>query len=223
VPRGKIGKISEWGLYFITDRGLSKQGIFKDTEDALKAGVKVVQYREKEFSHEKMVEEAQKLKALCENFDADFIVNDHVGVAMAVDADGVHVGRGDEAVESARKKLGIERIVGGSARTLEQALGVQNAGADYVGFYPIFETATKIDAGSAVGVAALAEVVNALEIPVVAVGGITLGNLDSVLGARPASVVAISAVVGKPDVYAEALKIGNKIVSARKMLHDLHK
>ncbi|MBI4053010.1 MAG: thiamine phosphate synthase [Candidatus Diapherotrites archaeon] len=207
--------ILSWDLYFITDRNLSKRNIFLDCEDALRAGARVVQYREKNFSKKKMLEEALKIKALCRRFGASFIVNDNVGIAFETDADGVHVGQEDEAVENARKILGNEKIVGLTVHTVAEALEGGRLGADYLGFSPVFETSTKPDAGKAAGVGALAKVVNATSLPVVAIGGISEKNLPMVLQAKPCAVAMISAVVCADSVFETTSRIRKTILNSR--------
>ena len=132
-----------------------------------------------------------------------FIVNDHPDIAMAVDADGVHLGQDDLPVELARRLMGSNRIIGVSTHSIEQARAAQSAGADYVGFGPIFPTRTK-DAGQLQGVEGLRNVRRAATLPVIAIGGINDGNLDEVLRAGADGVAVISAILAAPDLHKAA-------------------
>lgn len=131
---------------------------------------------------------------------AAFIVNDHPDIAIAVDADGVHLGQDDLPVEEARKLMGGSRIIGVSTHSVEQARAAQSAGADYIGFGPIFTTKTK-DAGPSQGIDGLRQVRKAVMLPVIAIGGINGGNLDTVLRAGADGVAVISAILGAPDLH----------------------
>ena len=128
------------GFYFITDSGLSRAGHASDVKNALAAGVKVVQYREKDADTKTMVVEALKLKKLCRG--AIFLINDRVDVALAVGADGVHLGQDDMSIGSARKLL-PGKIIGVTARNLKEVIEAEKSGADYLGVAPIFCTTTK--------------------------------------------------------------------------------
>ncbi len=162
------------GYYFITDAALSRRGNMSDVKDALAAGVKIVQYRAKEVGTREMLAEAQELKNLCRG--AIFLVNDRVDVALAVDADGVHLGQEDMPYETARRLLGAGKIIGITVSNLEEARAAARQGADYLGVSPIFFTRTKADAGAPTGLALIKEIRNAVSLPLVAIGGITLAN-----------------------------------------------
>lgn len=198
------------GFYFITDNSLTKSGIAKDVEDAIKGGATIVQYREKSKDTGPMIEEARGIKKICKG-KALFLINDRVDVCLAADADGVHLGQSDMSYTTARKLLG-EKIIGVTAHNLKEAKEAEAIGADYIGVSPIFETKTKNDAGMAVGLRTLKEVAEAMSIPVVAIGGIDLSNAKSVMDAGATTLCAISATVGK-DVEAEVKKF-NEIITA---------
>ena len=134
------------GYYFITDTGLSRAGNVKDVRRALTAGVGIVQYRAKETGTRTMLTEARELKSLCQG--AIFLINDRVDVALAVDADGVHLGQEDMPYETARRLLGPDKIIGITVSTLAEARTAARQGADYLGVSPIFFTRTKPDAGT---------------------------------------------------------------------------
>lgn len=192
--------------YFITDRDLSQKGNVEDVKNALAAGVCAIQYRNKINDIEVMVEEAKEIKKLCDQTLVPFIINDALDVALVVDADGVHIGQGDVAYSAAREALGSDKIIGVSVSTLEEALLAKEAGANYLGVGPIFETATKLDAGTPCGVHLIHEIKKVCHLPLIAIGGITLENAKSVIEAGADSLCAISAVIGKENVEKEIKK-----------------
>jgi thiamine-phosphate pyrophosphorylase len=201
------------GYYFITDTGLSRQGNVSDVKNALAAGVRIVQYRAKEFSTRMMLAEAAELKKLCRG--AVFLVNDRVDVALAVGADGVHLGQEDLPFETARDLLGPDKIIGITVSSLEEALTAARQGADYLGVSPIFFTQTKPDAGPPTGLPLLREIRNAVTLPLAAIGGITLTNAAEVIAAGADMICAISEVVARPDVCAAVEKF-QKLFARRK-------
>ena len=144
------------GYYFITDTRLSRAGNARDVEQALAAGVRLVQHRDKEADTAAMIAEARILRRLCRS--ALFLVNDRVEVALAVDADGVHLGQEDLHYREARRLLGENKIIGITVNTVEQALEAASLGADYLGVSPIFATQTKPDAGEPAGLSLLREI-----------------------------------------------------------------
>jgi len=192
------------GYYFITDARLSRAGNISDVRCALAAGVKIVQYRAKDIGTREMLAEALELKRLCRG--AIFLVNDRVDVALAVDADGVHLGQEDLPCIEARRLLGPKKIIGITVSSLEEARIAVRQGADYLGVSPIFATQTKLDAGIPTGLALLREVSRAVSLPLVAIGGLTLQNTPEAINAGAQMVCAISAVVTKNDVRGEIEK-----------------
>lgn len=186
------------GYYFITDTNLSRQGNLSDVRNALVAGVKIVQYRAKEAGTRVMLAEALELKRLCQG--AIFLVNDRVDVALAVDADGVHLGQEDLPYETARRLLGPEKIIGITVSSLAEALTAARQGADYLGVSPIFLTTTKPDAGAPTGLTLLREIRAAVDLPLAAIGGITLTNAREVIAAGADMICAISQVVTNVEV-----------------------
>lgn len=193
------------GYYFITDSGLSLSGNISDVRSAVAAGVRVVQYRNKSNITREMYEEALSLKRICEG-KANFIINDRLDVALAVGADGVHIGLEDMPYGEARRLLGPDKIIGVTVHDLEESLEAEAMGADYIGLSPIFATGTKGDAGAPCGTGLIAEVKKRCRVPLVAIGGIDLSNVDEVIAAGADMVCAISAVVTKQDVAAAILK-----------------
>ena len=194
-----MSKLKDFGLYFITDSKLTKKGIINDVKSAIKGGVKIVQYREKGASTKKMIEEAKEIKKLCKKNNVIFLINDRIDVALAVDADGVHLGCDDLPYQSARKLLGKNKIIGLSANSAEQALQNQKLGADYTAIGPIYFTTTK-KISRAIGLAPIFQLKNKLKIPFVAIGGINESNINDVLKAGAKNVAIISAIVAKDNV-----------------------
>ncbi len=192
------------GFYFITDARLSRAGNAADVQNALAAGVRVVQYREKHAHARALFEEAARLRAVCR--EALFLVNDRVDVALAVGADGVHLGQQDLPCLAARRLLGPGKIIGITVSSLEEARQAVREGADYLGVSPIFATATKADAGKPAGVRLLQALRREVELPLIAIGGITLANAPAVIEAGAHGLCAISAVVTQADVRGEIAK-----------------
>ncbi|HDP16464.1 MAG TPA: thiamine phosphate synthase [Candidatus Omnitrophica bacterium] len=193
------------GYYFITDADLSRKGNLDDVKNAVEAGASVVQYRSKLDDTEHMLEEARLLKEICNN-KALFIINDRVGIALAVDADGVHLGQGDMPYETARGLLGKDKIIGVTAHDLGEAMLAEKKGADYLGVSPVFSTTTKEDAGSPCGTGLIREIKRHCNIPITAIGGITFDNALEVIQAGADAICAISSVVTKDDVRKEIEK-----------------
>ncbi|MCX6817602.1 MAG: thiamine phosphate synthase [Candidatus Aenigmarchaeota archaeon] len=201
-----MGKL-DFGLYFITDRALSRSGVISDAKAAIRAGVRIVQYREKSLARERMIAEAREIAGLCKKANVTFIVNDYIDVAVASAADGLHIGPCDMPLAEARKTLGDGKIIGVTAGSVADALRFERAGADYIGLSPIFATATKKDAGQPVGLDAIREASKRLRIPFVAIGGINRENLTSVLDAGAKSVCMISAILKSGGIEKEVREI----------------
>lgn len=193
------------GYYFITDKELSRSGIVSDVKNALSAGVKVIQYRNKEVLTGQLYMEALKLKSLCKD-KALFLINDRLDIALAVNADGVHLGNDDLPYSVARKLLGKNKIIGLTVHSLKEAKIAQRLGADYIGVSPIFATRTKNNAGKPAGVELIKEIKKHVILPLIAIGGIDLSNAKSVVTAGADGLCAISAVVTKKDVKKEIKK-----------------
>jgi len=194
--------LKEIDFYLVTDSGLSKQGTFSDVQDAVASGCRIVQYREKNKSTKEMVAEALQIKAICRD-EALFLVNDRIDVALAVDADGVHIGQDDMPIDIARAILGADKVIGLTVHNTSEATEAEKSGADYVGLSPIFDTATKSDAGKGIGTERIKDVKNAINIPIVAIGGINKENCKSVIENGADGLVAISAVLCSDDVQRE--------------------
>ena len=195
-------KLNDIDLYFVTDSCLSRKGIISDVKSAVEAGCKIVQYREKNKSTKEMISEALAIKKICDG-KAVLLVNDRVDVALAVDADGVHIGQSDISFEDARRLLGDDKIIGLTVHNLDEAVDAERLGARYVGLAPIFETDTKEDIRVPCGVCMIEKVRQGVSLPIVAVGGISKDNIGDVIQAGADSAVCISAVVGSDDVFGE--------------------
>jgi thiamine-phosphate pyrophosphorylase len=204
-------------FYFVTDSTLTRKGVIDDVSSALKAGVKIIQYREKNRSTKDMIEEAYAIKRLCEG-RATFLVNDRVDIALAVDTDGVHLGQDDMPYDKARELLGKDKIIGITVHSVKESVESERLGANYLGASSIFATKTKVDAGKGTGLHLIQDIKKYVKIPVVAIGGINLDNVASVIQAGADSVAAISAVITKDDVTEECRRF-IKIISDFKRPH----
>lgn len=199
--RGK--KIREAMLvYAVTDRSwLGEKRLVDQVEKALKGGTTFLQLREKELDEEHFIEEALAIKELCMQYKVPFVINDNVGIAKKVDADGVHVGQDDMCAKQVRAIIGPDKILGVSVQTVEQALQAQQEGADYLGVGAVFPTGTKEDAVD-VPYGTLQQICKAVDIPVVAIGGIKLENLGRLKESGIAGVAVVSAIFAAEDIEA---------------------
>jgi thiamine-phosphate pyrophosphorylase len=166
---------------------------------AVAAGVRFFQYRNKNGPRRAVYEASLRLASLAKSSGALFFVNDHADIAVAVDADGVHLGQDDLPIEHARELLGKKKLIGISTHSREQAVAAEKAGADYIGFGPVFTTTTK-DAGRVQGCAGITLIKQAVSIPVIAIGGITHGNVRDVIKAGADGVAVISAILSAQDI-----------------------
>jgi thiamine-phosphate pyrophosphorylase len=178
-------------LYLITDRILTGLNHVEIIKQAVSAGIRIIQIREKEMSKKDLYKEVFSIRNFMMKQRATLVINDYVDIALAVDADGVHLGQDDLPIGEARQLLGKRRIIGISTHNLKQALDAQNAGADYIGFGPVFKTVTK-NSGKPRGINMLSEIKKHIQIPVIAIGGITPDTISSVLrsGADAAAVAS---------------------------------
>ena len=178
-------------LYLLTDRTISRLSHVQLVRIALSAGVRTIQFREKNMPRKQLYKEVVPIQKLVKKYRATFIINDHVDIAKAVDADGVHLGQEDMPVEEARKVLGKRKVIGISTHSLSQAVRAEKSGADYIGFGPVFQTSTK-KAGRPKGIDGLRKIRKRIHIPIVAIGGITWENVNEVLesGADACAIVS---------------------------------
>lgn len=194
-------------LYAVTDRSwVGKQSLMEQVECALKGGATCIQLREKHLSDADFLEEALEMKALCHKYHVPFLINDNVEVAIQSGADGVHVGQSDMEAGNVRALLGKDKIIGVSARTVEQALAAEAAGADYLGVGAVFSTTTKLDARE-VSHDELKAICQAVKIPVVAIGGIKKSNILELSGSGVDGVALVSAIFGAEDIEAECKEL----------------
>lgn len=197
------------GFYFITEKKLCDKDVVESVRDAVCGGATVVQYREKDAGTRQMFHEAEKMRADCQG-KALFLINDRVDVALAVDADGVHLGQEDMSLHTARRLLGDEKVIGVTVHDLGEALEAEAGGADYLGVSPIFATLTKMDAGEPMGADLITEIRENTTLPLAAIGGINRDNVDEVLEAGADMVCAVSATV-KGDIEDNVRFFAEKI------------
>lgn len=191
-------------LYAVTDRSwLNGRTLYEQVEEALKGGVTFVQLREKNLDDTDFLQEAKEIKELCARYNVPFVINDNVDIAAEIDADGVHVGQSDMEAGDVRKKLGPDKIIGVSAQTVEQALRAQAHGADYLGVGAVFPTGSKADAVE-VSHDTVREICRAVDIPVIAIGGITRENVIELKGTGICGIAVISAIFGQQDIEEAA-------------------
>lgn len=195
-----------WRLYVITDERVGRgRSHLQIAEGAIRGGADAIQLRDKEASGGRLFGVALGLRRLTRETKIPFIVNDRLDVALAVDADGVHVGQDDLPASVARRILGPGKILGVSAETVEEALAAQKDGADYLGVGPVFEArGTKADAGAPLGLELIARIRKGCSLPIVAIGGINAENARSVREAGADAVAVISAIASADDIARAA-------------------
>ena len=187
-------------LYAVTDRHwLNGRTLYSVVKESLDGGVTFLQLREKELDEVHFLEEAKELQQLCREYQVPFIVNDNVDIAIAMDADGVHVGQSDMEAGDVRAKLGSDKIIGVSAQTVEQAVLAEKHGADYLGVGAVFPTGSKDDADD-VSYETLKAICEAVSIPVIAIGGITQENVKELAGSGICGIAVISAIYAQKDI-----------------------
>ncbi|HEX5503174.1 MAG TPA: thiamine phosphate synthase [Thermomicrobiales bacterium] len=203
-------------LYVVTDSRLARgRPLAAVVAAAIGGGADVIQLREKDLPAREQLALGRELRRLTREAGVLFIVNDRADLAVALDADGVHVGQDDLPADVARAIVGPGRIVGVSAATVEEAALAREQGADYLGVGSIYPTATKPDAGDAVGPGRITTIVARVALPVVGIGGITADNAAEVIRAGADGVAVVSAVVSAEDVAAAARELKRRVVAAR--------
>ena len=203
-------------LYAVTDQMWLKEGetLADVVEAVLKNGATFLQIREKDLAPDAFEAEAERLKTLCKQYRVPFVVNDSVEIALKINADGVHVGQSDIKGRDIRAMIGPDKILGISAGTVEEAVAAENAGADYIGVGAIFGTSTKKNARS-MTMERLREIVSSVSIPVVAIGGISAGNILQLCGSGVDGVAVVSAIFAADDpgkATADLLKLAEEVV-----------
>ncbi len=203
-------------LYVVTDSDLSKGRTDAEVARlAYEGGADAVQLRMKHSDGKEMLEQAMEIRKVADEFCKFFFVNDRVDIAMASGADGVHLGQSDIPLEVARDLMGETAIIGISVDNVDQAIAAAEDGADYIGIGSIFNTSTKPDAKQGVGLGAIYEIREAVDIPIVAIGGINRGNIQDVVRAGADAAAVVSAVVAQDDIKAAAHELRDLILKVR--------
>lgn len=215
LRQARQARLAAADLYLVTGEDLS---LGRSDEEivtaALAGGVRLVQLRDKRATRRELCAKAERLRALTAAHDALLIINDHVDIALAVGADGVHLGQSDFPLPAARRLL-PEQVIGASTHCLDDVLRAQAEGADYVNIGPIFPTSTKAHLTHFLGVAAIRELAPALRVPFTVMGGINLGNIDQVVAAGARIVAVVTAVTQAADPAAAARALRERIRAAK--------
>ena len=194
-------------LYAVTDRAwLNGKTLGQVVEEAISGGATLIQLREKSLGYEAFKYQALEIQSLCRKYDVPFIVNDNVELAVEVNADGVHVGQEDMNAANVRELIGADKILGVSVRTPEEAVLAEQQGADYLGAGAVFHTGSKSDAVD-ISHETLKAICSAVNIPVVAIGGITVHNARELSGSGIAGLAVISAIFASPDIMGAAQEL----------------
>ena len=203
-------------LYVVTDSDLSKGRTDAEVARlAYEGGADAVQLRMKHSDGREMLEQALEIRKVADEYCRFFFVNDRVDIALASGADGVHLGQSDIPLEVARDLMGETAIIGISVGNVEQAVAAAEGGADYIGIGAIFNTSTKPDAKQGVGLGAIYEIRQAVDIPIVAIGGINRGNIQDVVRAGADAAAVVSAVVAQDDIRSAAHELRDLILKVR--------
>ena len=204
----------DYSLYLVTDRALSLgRSTVEVVRAAIRGGVSCVQLREKGCSTREFMDEARLLKALLVGTGVPLFINDRLDVALAVGADGVHLGQNDLAIADARRLVGNRMIIGISAESVADAVRAEAEGADYIGASPVFTTPTKTDTAPPLGLAGLRAIRRAVQLPLVAIGGINADNAAQVLRAGADGLAVVSAIVSAPCPRTAAAGLRQRIQS----------
>ena len=194
-------------LYAVTDRAwVGKQSLYEQVESALKGGATCVQLREKELDEESFLKEAMELSALCKQYGVPFFVNDNVDIAIKCKADGIHVGQEDMEAAQVRQRVGDDMIIGVSVHSVEEALEAVKNGADCLGLGAVFSTSTKTDV-DLLPRETLRDICDAVDIPVVAIGGINKSNISQLAGTGIDGVALVSAIFAADDIESECREL----------------
>nr|WP_297934058.1 thiamine phosphate synthase [uncultured Lachnoclostridium sp.] len=208
-------KQTDYSVYLCTDRDLmSTQTLEEAVEEAIKGGATLMQLREKNCSSKEFYETAVSVKKITEKYNIPLIINDRVDIALAVDAEGVHVGQSDLPAKVVRKILGKDKIIGVSARNSELAVKAYEDGADYLGVGAMYATSTKKDA-KVITMEELVKIRNSVPIPIVVIGGVNENNISDFKGTGIDGVAVVSAIISKPDIE-EAARNLKQLVGAIK-------
>ena len=196
-------------LYAVTDRAWTEnKTLYEQVKEALEGGVTCVQLREKSLDEDSFIEEAKKISQLCKQYNIPFIVNDNLNVAIASNADGIHIGQDDMGLKDVRKIVGEDMIIGVSVHTVEEAVLAEGNGADYIGIGAVFETSTKNDVGI-LSYETLKSICESVNIPKVAIGGINSQNILKLKGSKIDGVAVVSAIFGATDIKKATKELYN--------------
>jgi len=190
----------DWKLYFIADFESAKgKDLVWIVEEAVKGGATVVQLRAKNISTREFLDIGMKIHSFLKKKRVPLIINDRIDIALALDADGVHLGQKDMPLQIARKILGKEKIIGISVNNIEEAVEAENNGADYLGVGPVFPTTTKPDIRTPLGIEGLRKIREKIKIPIIAIGGINKSNVHEVYSTGVDGIAVISAIIFASD------------------------
>lgn len=205
-------RMTDFSLYLVTDRHQTgDRSLTEAVRRSLEGGVRAVQLREKDLSGAALYRLAAELRRLTSDFDARLIINERLDIALAIEADGVHIGVNSLPVAAVRRLLGPDKIIGYSAHVIDEALCAQADGADFVTFGPLYHTPSKAAYGEPCGVKKLADAASALDIPVIALGGISQANINEALSANIQGIAVISAILAAGDPRVSAASLLKKI------------
>jgi thiamine-phosphate pyrophosphorylase len=206
----------DYSLYLVTDRGLARgRSTFDIVKAAVSGGVTCVQLREKDCSTLEFIEQALAIKNFLEEREVPLIINDRLDVALAVAADGVHLGQSDMPLETARKIAGPSMLIGISAESVQDAVEAEKGGADYLGVSPIYATPTKTDTVPPLGLEGLRKIRKRVEIPLVGIGGLNTSNAAEVIRNGADGIAVVSAIVAAEDPGKAAINLKQIIIEAR--------
>lgn len=211
-----VGTGVDYSLYLVTDRGLAQgRSLVEIVGAAVRGGVTCVQLREKRCSTREFIQEARSLQPLLQHHRIPLIINDRLDVALAVGADGVHLGQSDMSLADARRLVGEKILLGISAENLDDAVAAEQGGADYIGISPVFATNTKGDAAAPLGLEGIRLIRRAVKIPLVGIGGINANNIRDILCAGADGGAVVSAIVAAPCPETAAAELKKASLSVK--------
>ena len=206
-----------YSLYLVTDRGLSKGRSLQDViKAAVKGGTTIVQLREKDCSTREFLEIAQEVKDFCSPLGVPLIINDRIDIALAVNAEGLHIGQSDMPYEIARKLMGPEAIIGLSVENLQDALDAEKLDVDYLGLSPIYSTPTKTDIHHELGLDGIREIRKISRHPLVAIGGINKQNTAAIIAAGSDGIAVVSAICSADNPEAASQELLQEVQKGKK-------
>lgn len=210
-----MNKNVDYTLYLCTDRNLmTSETIELSVKEAIEGGCTVIQLREKDTTSLEFYNIAKSIKKITDNYSVPLIINDRLDIAIAVDAAGVHLGQKDLPAQIVRKIVGENKIIGVSTATVEEAIKAEEDGANYIGVGAVFSTGTKLNTRK-VTFETLSEISKSVNIPLVAIGGINLNNIDLLQGSGISGVAVVSAVIAQKDVKNSAAELYKKVINIK--------